>query len=642
MPVTQQVPVTTFTANGATVDFSFSFKVLREQDLRVSVAGLLKTLNVDYTVTGVGVEAGGSVTFAVAPAYGAEVIVYRQTEIARPEDYQTAGDLPAATLNLDYDRLWMAIQELLAGLFGDIPQPGSAIALLSRLQNAASNQDGAGIIAYNGGLAYPANTVGAALQAISGGNFLQGGTGAVSRTMQNKVRESISIADYGASPSASAATNDAAIAAAITYARSVGKAVFIPGGNYAISAQIVVTGWVHIFGEGREKSVLTYNGSTLTGSNGVLQFNLNTGARFVKLHDFGLVPGTGTATNGLRAVLATGGYMSNSDITDLYIGDFTSYGISLDNTVGNGDGFFTTRVARCWITNGFQGIKIGDSMFVEHNTITIGTLTRTMAGVLITGLSGARNCTVSHNNITCAGGAMVLIDCEQYTIENNQCEHPFYYSVDYLGAYNAFVYGYNIKWCRFVNNTFQTGAASIAGPGYTVLLEGTTNYCKFNSFERCKFYKGETAHINYGVGAVFNSAPEQKNTWDSSATYVISDATYPNYEVELPLSLVNSWTTHSLSNAPTIYFEESGWATVRGFVSNASPGAPGDGSIAVLPLLVNVANGRHRFITQANGSDSSNSIIQAYSGKIWAITAPTTSLTGLDGVRFKYSLTIPE
>lgn len=480
----------------------------------------------------------------------------------------------------------------------------------------------------------------------SGGNFQQGGTGAIVRTMQNKVREFVSVTDFGASPAATAAVNSAAFADATTYAIAQGKSLFIPAGNYKLASQWTITAQLHAFGEGRERSLVTYDGATLGGANGVIQIippalpaNSN---RFYKFHDFGIQPGTGQCTNGLRVVLNSGAYFSNFDFEHLYIGDFTSYGMCLDNTVANADGFFTGRVSRCWITNGFQGIKIGDSVFVEHNTITIGTLTRTMAGVLVTGLAGARNCSISHNNITCAGGAIVMIDCEQYLIQNNQCEHPFYYGVNYLGTYNAFIYGYNIKWNTFIGNTFQTGAASIVGPAYTVLLEGTTNYCKFNSFERCKFFKGETAHVNFGVGAVFNCASEQKNTWDVQAVYSIADATYPNYEVDLPLALVNGWTTNALSDPPTIYFEENGWASVRGIVSNASPSAPGDGSIATLPLLVNVKNSRHRFVTQTNASDSSNAVIQAYSGKIWAVTAPVTANTGLDGVRFRFQLTVPE
>lgn len=115
MAVTEQSPINNYTGNGATTVFAFSFLVLAAADLSVKVSGVLKTLGVDYTVAGVGVGAGGTVTFLSAPAASAPVSIYRDSALARATDYQTNGDLLAGTINTDFDRLWLVLQEFISG-----------------------------------------------------------------------------------------------------------------------------------------------------------------------------------------------------------------------------------------------------------------------------------------------------------------------------------------------------------------------------------------------------------------------------------------------------------------------------------------------------------------------------------------------
>jgi hypothetical protein len=111
MTVTAQTPITSATGNGATVNFPYSFYIGAEGDLVVSVDSVIKTLNVDYTIAGEGQQAGGTVTFTVAPANGAKILLYRSTLLKRDTDYQIAGAFAAPTVNLDFDRVWLALQE---------------------------------------------------------------------------------------------------------------------------------------------------------------------------------------------------------------------------------------------------------------------------------------------------------------------------------------------------------------------------------------------------------------------------------------------------------------------------------------------------------------------------------------------------
>lgn len=103
----------TVAAPGATV-FPFGFKVVDPTHLLVTVGGVTKGLNVDYTVTGVGADLGGTATF-LAPMVGGETVVLRRSmPYSRETDYQVDGDLHADTLNDDQDAPVMMLQQLAA------------------------------------------------------------------------------------------------------------------------------------------------------------------------------------------------------------------------------------------------------------------------------------------------------------------------------------------------------------------------------------------------------------------------------------------------------------------------------------------------------------------------------------------------
>lgn len=111
MSVTNQTPLNSFSANGSTTVFNFSFRILDPYDLAVLIDDVPKTIGIDYSVSGVGESAGGSVSLFSAPASGAVVTIYRNTVPKRDTDYQYNGDLRAVTVNADFDRLWLALQE---------------------------------------------------------------------------------------------------------------------------------------------------------------------------------------------------------------------------------------------------------------------------------------------------------------------------------------------------------------------------------------------------------------------------------------------------------------------------------------------------------------------------------------------------
>lgn len=115
----------TSTANGVTTTFPYSFKILAASDLLVTVNGLVRTLGLHYSVTGVGEAGGGDVVFFDPPASGAIVDRRRNMPLIRSINYANLGDLLASTLNEDQDSPVLMIQQLAAAAMALILDPDS-------------------------------------------------------------------------------------------------------------------------------------------------------------------------------------------------------------------------------------------------------------------------------------------------------------------------------------------------------------------------------------------------------------------------------------------------------------------------------------------------------------------------------------
>ncbi|EKN3594783.1 hypothetical protein FG435_001865 [Yersinia enterocolitica] len=108
MSVPNQTPYNIYTANGVTTVFPFGFLIFDAGDLVVSLNGTALTSG--FTVSGVSAVNGGSVTFLTPPVSGAVVMLARNMPLVRQTEYQDNGDLLAATINKDFDRVWMVLQ----------------------------------------------------------------------------------------------------------------------------------------------------------------------------------------------------------------------------------------------------------------------------------------------------------------------------------------------------------------------------------------------------------------------------------------------------------------------------------------------------------------------------------------------------
>ena len=145
--------------------------------------------------------------------------------------------------------------------------------------------------------------------AINQLGFLQAGTGAVTRTAQSKMREMISIRDYGAIGDG-IADDTAAIQAAFNAAKQTalsipayGITVYFPRGVYKITSTLTIPIYVNLLGETVEGVIINarFNGDAFTeelsGGNSTLYFTRIEELSIYKAEANGTLNTTGKAIN---------------------------------------------------------------------------------------------------------------------------------------------------------------------------------------------------------------------------------------------------------------------------------------------------------------------------------------------------------
>lgn len=107
-----------YTGAGTTGPFSFPYYFLEDDDLvvikRTIATGAEQTLvlTTDYTVSGAGVPAGGSVTTVAAVASSYELVIFRDPDLLQGTEYPDGDRFPAASHERALDKLTMVAQRI--------------------------------------------------------------------------------------------------------------------------------------------------------------------------------------------------------------------------------------------------------------------------------------------------------------------------------------------------------------------------------------------------------------------------------------------------------------------------------------------------------------------------------------------------
>jgi methyl coenzyme M reductase subunit D len=107
-----------YSGNGSTTVFAYTFKIFDDDDITVIIrtdstgAETTQTKTTHYSVSGVGSASGGNITFGSAPASGETVVLLRTTARTQLTDYVANDPFPAATHEDALDKLTFLVQEL--------------------------------------------------------------------------------------------------------------------------------------------------------------------------------------------------------------------------------------------------------------------------------------------------------------------------------------------------------------------------------------------------------------------------------------------------------------------------------------------------------------------------------------------------
>lgn len=186
MTISSETNRISYTGNGSTVDFSFPYYFLANADLKVikktiaTGAEATLTLTTDYTITGAGVAAGGTVTLNSAPSTAFKITIYRDPAKTQGLDLVENDDMPAEAIEQAFDRLTMIAQrnaDLTSRslkLSDGIPAGAFDLTLPANLTDSANIGASVIVNATGDGLALGPNTVSPTNEAIHASAFWRG------------------------------------------------------------------------------------------------------------------------------------------------------------------------------------------------------------------------------------------------------------------------------------------------------------------------------------------------------------------------------------------------------------------------------------------------------------------------------------
>ncbi|MBP7051988.1 MAG: InlB B-repeat-containing protein [Phycisphaerae bacterium] len=252
----------------------------------------------------------------------------------------------------------------------------------------------------------------------------------------------VNVTDYGASPTADAATNTAAIQSAVDYARGIGAIAYVPAGAYTVDA---VTSIVLYDGaslemhdnatlvtlpndSGYDSGLGQYQVLKISGSNVTVRGGAIKGDR--DGHQYPIPGNTYEFGMGITVVPPVGINISNVLIDNMYIYDCVGDGILLTGRTVGLWGSSNVVISNCRIEDcRRQGISIvvsDDAHIFACNITGTGVTkygkagTAPMAGIDIESATSPRNtiiegCYFSGN----LGGGVILYNCNRSIVRNN-------------------------------------------------------------------------------------------------------------------------------------------------------------------------------------------------------------------------------
>ena len=240
-----------FNGTGSQTVYPFTIEYLATSDLQIFVSNVLQTETTHYSIS------GSNLTFVTAPESGTgNVRITRSTGVDKARAVYAAGSsVRALDLNANQDQTLFALQERLNTVDGQVSStaPKGAVngdrwydTVSGKLFVYYVDADSAQWVE-----ASPAEPT----------QFLNSGSGSITRTFNDKLKDVTSVKDYGAKGDGSTddatAINNALIAA-------TGKTLYFPAGTYIIGAELLPKTGTTIIGDGIESTIIKASSSLAT------------------------------------------------------------------------------------------------------------------------------------------------------------------------------------------------------------------------------------------------------------------------------------------------------------------------------------------------------------------------------------------
>jgi hypothetical protein len=391
-------------------------------------------------------------------------------------------------------------------------------------------------------------------------DYNQGGTGAVSRTVANRLQDQVSVKDFGAI--GNGATDDYA---KIQSAASSVNSISVTDGDYLLSQQVTMSVPKSFVGGGATSKFRTTAG--FTGPIFSIAPASGTDPKGWTVSNFE-VTNYGSATNTFVLDIASAGeYISKFTLSKIISNTQVSeYFVKLLNGIPNTDGLFTSVFSDNWSLGGYYLDNVGDSVILERNTTSGAGV-----GYYVNQLATAANITIRDGNCTSAGGALNMVKGANLIFEGMQVECP----VAFTGSNNAAVSVYrpsggSIFNTKIINNNINTQG----NPLYCIYLDNAVQTIIDGNELYCDVTSG--AHIYLGVGA--RDTVIGNNKYYNQATGAEVDPIIVNNGVgntgvwvDATLTLAG-WSNQNTANEhPTGYFKDrDGNVMLRGRVAGGA------------------------------------------------------------------------
>jgi hypothetical protein len=264
------LPRILYVGNGTQTAFTFPFPIFNAQDLVVRINNSIRTNG--FTIEGAGRSQGGTVHFSLAPENLSAITLERRLPLQRISDFLEGGEFSANALNNELDYLAGSIQQIASDIVPmlHIPHTEQGISTTLPAKDMRANK----VLGFDG---QGQMTMFDAEHTYGMPSYSAFGDGAVTRNLTDKIREAVSVRDFGAIGDGFADDTDA-----ITRALAAHHAVYIPAGNYRITSTIIVNHDTMLYGEGPASRIIISD-TNMDGLHLVGSYNT--------LHDFVIVGG---------------------------------------------------------------------------------------------------------------------------------------------------------------------------------------------------------------------------------------------------------------------------------------------------------------------------------------------------------------